>query len=229
MAAPWATYPRHSSLSCAIFPSHVNAWGSQGRPAQGAQDLGMQSWGWVTTTGPGNAAVLGPRRSSCEGSVRFAASRSFLPLFSTRDTVPRCHGGGESLPGCFCCTMSAVNTAAQRDQTHARTVAPPLQLRSVRSPAAVTITDRSLAQCWTPDQHQAGKIWPQRTLPLKNSTLLTCARTRICAFQISSPKRNGVKTEPHLKPHPFFLISDILYLEEEEGNPLYSLNKAVLS
>lgn len=33
MAAPWATYPRHSSLSCATLPCQVNPWGSWICPA----------------------------------------------------------------------------------------------------------------------------------------------------------------------------------------------------
>lgn len=87
----------------------------------------MQASRWVTNKGTGSkirfpAAVTEEEQAgwgSCEGSARFAAGLSFLPLFSSQDTVPQCHGGGESHTGCFCCVILPVtHKLAKREKNH---------------------------------------------------------------------------------------------------------------
>lgn len=132
---------------------------------------------------------------SCEGSVRFAAILSFLPLFSTQDIVPQCHGGGESQTGCFCCMILAVtHKQAKRSKPPQSCPAPPLNLRSklegyrAQSPATVTISKRSVVLFWSFKgalflqwhQNQFLKIWLHKTLHLKNYFLLTCPGMGFC-------------------------------------------------
>lgn len=77
MAAPWATYPRHSCLSCATLPWQVNPWGSQGCPGlRGAGFGGCRA---------GGCAKRRPQR--CPGSpapgraeAAEAAREDLLPL-----------------------------------------------------------------------------------------------------------------------------------------------------
>lgn len=70
--------------------------------------------------------LLMPRRSLklAEAAVRVLWDLllfwavSFLPLFSVRDIVPKCHGGGETQTGCFCCMILAVTQQqAKRSKT----------------------------------------------------------------------------------------------------------------
>lgn len=199
MAAPWATYPRHSSLSCAILPWHVK--GAARRDAQrGAQALGVQSWG-VTKAGPGSAVAPQPRDEQAVRGLCEICCLSELPSSFLNSRYRACVMG-EGNP-----SLGVSFTPCQLwTQKHKRTkpkpglcgTTPGLQVGSV------TISDHGSGQCRKPNQHQAGKVWLQRMLHLKNSALLICPQTRICAFDVTSPKRNGVKTKPHFKTHPFF-------------------------
>lgn len=86
----------HATLVCPVPPGHGSV-GWQGCPLQ--QDLGMQS-----------SACPRPRKRRRGPALRAALQLweicclSELPSsFSTQDTVPWCHGGGESQTGCLSC------------------------------------------------------------------------------------------------------------------------------
>lgn len=154
-----------------------------GRDAGLEQDLGMQS-----------SAAQRPRKRRRGPALQLweICCLAELPSsFSTQDTVPWCHGGGESQTGCFSCPVAAESTGAQRDQRHAR---PVWHSRGC--------SDHLWPQ--TSHRHRAAKPWLQRTLHPKNSALPTCPQTWICAVCVSSPKRKGVKTRPRFKTYPFF-------------------------
>lgn len=95
--------------------------------------------------------LLMPRRSLklAEAAVRVLRDLllfwavSFLPLFSIRDIVPKCHGGGETQTGCFCCMILAVTQQAKRSKTT----------------TLLSYTTLQLASAWKATMCKAQPLW----------------------------------------------------------------------